>query len=502
MKQISLSPWVSIPFLLTFLFVISSTIVYSQEEKKSSPKKLLKDIDELVELIDAHPDPYTHISEEAFQAKLDDIKNSITEPLTTLEFYKKAAALVALFKDGHSAVYLPRHWMQQQRKLRGAFPYKVHLNNNNELFVLENYNNGEIPVGAKIIQINGMSVADFVNEVSPYISYETENFRNTIIDGNFEQYLYLAFGLKDQTTIEYFTSKNLTAEVNNMAYKEWKKFQKDNRAEREEKIAKGEPYDYENLGKGVGLIHIYAFSVPDFTAYKIFLSKTFKKIKKDSIHSLVIDIRGNFGGWPKVASHLFHYISDNYFKTMAKSDMKVSHAYRNSLYDRMPFLRGARPYIPHRQHYIDLNTILSEKAGTHVEEGDFFNEPPEVKNYEFEGDCYLLTNRDSYSAASCFASTFQCYQMGLIVGEKTGGTKIFRANPIPGQLMRTGLRVRMSTTKLYATCYNEEFEGVTPHVEFSPSIIELSSGMDMQLLYTQRLIRKVQRSKAEEAAKN
>jgi len=88
---------------------------------------------------------------------------------------------------------------------------------------------------------------------------------------------------------------------------------------------------------------------------------------------------------------------------------------------------------------------------------------PKDRKNEFKGDCYLLTNRDSYSAASSFASTFQCYQMGTIVGEETGGTKIFRANAIYTQLSRTAIWVRMSTTRMYTPCYSQEFEGVKAH---------------------------------------
>lgn len=52
--------------------------------------------------------------------------------------------------------------------------------------------------------------------------------------------------------------------------------QKDNREERK-KIAKGEPYDYEVLTPGIGLINIFSFSVPDMDLYNNFLNKTFKK---------------------------------------------------------------------------------------------------------------------------------------------------------------------------------------------------------------------------------
>ncbi|MFT5165390.1 MAG: C-terminal processing protease CtpA/Prc [Saprospiraceae bacterium] len=483
------------------LIFCQSTNLSAQNEKQISPKDLLKDFNNLEELFEAHPDPYTHISEKDFKTKFENVKSTLDHPHSRLEFYKKVAAIIALLKDGHSSVRFPENWFRTLRKKRGAFPYEVYLNNEDELFAIKNLNNGVMPIPSKILTINGISIDSFFKKIDPYISYEMKNFRNTIIDGDFEMYLYLAFGYTDATILTYFTSDTSTVEIKNMPYKEWKKFQKDNREEKEIKISKGEPYAYKKIDEGVGLISIYAFFAKDLTNYNLFLSKTFKNIKKDNIHSLIIDIRGNFGGWPKIASRLFHYISNSYFKTMGKSSMKISYAYRNNIFDRMPFLRNNNIFIPQRSHYIDIEAVTRDRIGSYVNEDVFFNEEPVTENFEFKGDCYLLTNRDSYSAASSFASTFQCYQMGIIIGEETGGTKIFRANAFYENLNKSGLRVSISTTKLFTTCYYQEFEGVQPTIKFTPDIFGITSDLDTQLLFAQRVIKNIQKKKATEVSK-
>jgi len=184
---------------------------------------------------------------------------------------------------------------------------------------------------------------------------------------------------------------------------------------------------------------------------------------------------------------------------MAKSELKVSEAYRDMFYDIEPRLRSENFVIPPRQHYINLDAILRNKLDTYVNDDYWFNELPKKMKYEFEGDCYLLTNRDSYSAASSFASTFQCYQLGTIIGEETGGTKIFRANAMFKKLTRSAIQIGMSTTKLYTACYNNEMEGVQPTIEYIPNIFELGTKMDTHLHFTLRLIRDVQKKKAEMA---
>lgn len=476
------------------LFCICNNL-FSQDDKSFGAKAALRDFNHIEKIIEAHPDPYTHISEEDFKAKFDELRATFDHPLTTLEFYKKVASMIALLKDGHSSAYLPRFWMQTQRTKYGAFPYEMYLTNKDELYVIKDFNNGGIPLAAKIIAINDVSVEDFLASIDPYISYELKPFRNTIIDEEFEKYLYLAFGHSDDTDITYFTTDTSTVTVKNMPYQDWKKFQKENKEERDIKIDFEEPYAYKEVAKGVGLISIYEFYARDLYSYDQFLAKTFKKIKNDSINSLVIDIRGNFGGWPKISSRLFHYISNSYFKTMARSSMKVSATYRNNLLNRNDFLRYYKSQITFRtqRHYVDMNGLMNNPLGSYIHEDQFFNEEPLVQEYEFKGDCYLLTNRDSYSAASSFASTFQCYQMGTIIGEETGGTKIFRANAIFETLTRTGINIKMSTTKNYTTCYDQELEGIKPTIYFTPTIFGLTSELDTQLLFTLSVIKQKQK---------
>lgn len=482
-------------FLLCALLLPVSN-AFGQDEKLIPSKKLLKDFKEFVGFLDAHPDPYTHIAEADFKLKLKEVEDSLNEPHSDLDFYKKVSSLVALIKDGHSSVYLPRFWMESRRKEFGCFPYELYLSNDDELFVLKDFNNGGIKPSTKINAINGISVDSFLNVIDPYISYEKKVFRNTMIDNNIDLYLYLAFGHGHDVKLKYGTEETV---IENMPFKEWKKFQKNDREEKEKRIAIGEPYSYRKVNDGVGLLSVYGFSAPNINAYNNFLTKTFRSIRKDSIHSLIIDIRGNYGGWPKIASELFHYISDGYFKTMASSNMKVSYPYKEFFYSRIPGLRqNPQISLPQRRHFVDIGAIVSKKEGTFVKEEAFFNEEPIEEANEYSGDVYVLTDRDSYSAASSFASTFQCYSMGIIIGEETGGTKIFRANPITKSLHRSGLVVRLSTTRLHTACAIEEFQGVIPHVKYSPNIFQLVTGVDTHLAYANLIIKKIRKKREEE----
>ena len=483
----------ALTLILSILFICQNAL--GQTEELIPANRLIKDFEVAVEMFEAHPDPYTYIPEEIFKQKVDSVKNTLDEPLSVIDFYKKIAYVVALIKDGHSSVQLPQTWTNTTNKAEGCFPYEMYLSTENQLYILKALKEGELKPGYKIVSIEGVSVDSFLARVDPYISYEKTAFRNTIIDDDFQTYLHLAFGRSNELSFMYYSTDTFETVVKNMPCEQRDDVQKQEKTEREELIRKGEPYAYKNLGKGIGLLNIYGFMADDLDTYNRFLHRTFKGIANDSIHSLIIDIRGNYGGWPKIASELFHYIYNGHFKTMARSDTKVSYAYKRHFYTMYPSLRENKPIFTDVTHYVDLHSILTQEEGSFIHESIAYNEKPINKPFKFNGDVYLLTNRDSYSAASSFASTFQCYNMGLIIGEETGGTKIFRGNPIYITLKRSGILVSMATSKEYTACATEDFMGVLPNVEYTPSIIQLSSEIDTQLHYAFRVIKEVRKQR-------
>jgi len=485
---------------MIIMVCIAAFTTSAQSDKLIQPKQLQKDLDVFLTVLDAHPDPYTHVSEKDFNKAVNRARKQLNEPHTELGFYKQIAQLLALVKDGHSSIYMPEFWYKNISKDRGMIPIEIHVTNDNQMYLIKKYIDLDIPIGSKIETINGMSVEDFIEEIDPYISYEQLAFRNSVIESRFEFYLYLVFGSEFELTLDYFSTESNLIKVPFMSAKDHKKFKKATREDRDKKIALGKPYEYKKLKDGIGVLELYGFYAEDVEGYEVFLYETFKEIRKDSITSLIIDIRENLGGWPKIGSYIFHSISETHFKTMAQSSMKVSKAYRKFFLEKIPLDVLTRLRYSKRRHFVDLESIMTDPIDSYVNEDIFFNEQPITKKYEFYGDTYLLTDRRSFSAASSFASTFQCYRMGYVVGEETGGTKVFRANPIGHTLPKSRLRVRMSTTLMYSTCYNDELEGVKPDVEFRPSVVDLGADFDSQLVFTMRLIKKVQkeRMKAQE----
>ncbi len=65
-----------------------------------------KDLKNLLEVIEGHPDPYTKISEEDFQKKVKAVKQNISKELDEIDFYKNLSEILASIRDGHSRYYM------------------------------------------------------------------------------------------------------------------------------------------------------------------------------------------------------------------------------------------------------------------------------------------------------------------------------------------------------------------------------------------------------------
>lgn len=182
-----------------------------------------KDLDELLFNLGAHSDPYQKKSEDKFNLLVDSIRNKLSVELDEFDLYKNLSTIISSIKDGHSSLNMPRFYMNNIRKNNGALPLEFFLTNSNELYIVDAFTDTGIPLGSKIVAIEGKSINVFIYEVSPHISYEIESFRNHKIERDIETYLYLVFKKSKDLEFTYSQTDTLTKVVQNMDYKEWKK---------------------------------------------------------------------------------------------------------------------------------------------------------------------------------------------------------------------------------------------------------------------------------------
>lgn len=481
------------------LFFCLTEIGTSQDLKLFSVRNLKKDFKEFVSIVEAHPAPYRHISEKDHKKLIKSIESQIKEDMNVIDFYNLIAPIYTSIKDGHSSIRLNFDWYKQLRKEYGVIPLKIYVDKQDKIYVISDARlDQNIPGGSEISHINGLTTQEYIEAVDPLISYELPNFRNSQIQESFNRHLLALFGPQHTTEITYMhQGEEVTQTVSHIDYDEWKDALSEGEEYKRKRIATFKPWDYKKLTDHVGYLNIFSFSIPDEEKYKFFLKKIFKDIKKDEITSLIIDVRGNTGGYPRDVSNLLHHITQRSFKTMDLSEMKVSQSYKDYFNEGSRINMYQVTIRRNNIHGIDINKLFGYQNGDVITQSQEFNEQAILENNEFAGELYLLTDKRTFSAASSLAATFKCYELGLILGEETGGTQVFHANSMYKQLKYTDLVAGMATTRLYTNCAMVEDQGVLPNIEVIPNVMHIVSGQDHVLNYALRVIKKVEKIKAE-----
>ena len=225
--------------------------------------------------------------------------------------------------------------------------------------------------------------------------------------------------------------------------------------------------------------------------FKQYCENTFGQIQKDSVQTLIIDIRENGGGDSYNGDILFNYITDKPYLQIEQADYKISKNLKQKFRQRAKRRLGHAYYIFYPLLYIhpEPRKVFSKNNGEMV---SYKIEPykPDNNSFLFKGDVYLLTSQYTFSAAVDFASAFKCYNMGTIIGEETGGLTVSFIDIIRFTLPNTNLRFGVSDKRNINACGKEDGHGVIPDFEVKQTPEDREKGIDTVLEFTKELIKK------------
>lgn len=453
-------------------------------QKKIKPRKLKKDLNVLLEAVEKHPNLYEILSKDSFDNKVAFIKNEIEQPKTVDEFYKLTASLLALFNDSYTSIHFPKGWRQKHWSQYGFFPFKVHLSDENRLYLLNHFlGENTIALTSELLSINGLNIDSFIKQIEKWIPFENLSVRNQLIERGMNLWITLHFGLQKTHTIK-LADFDRDFIVNNITPEDLENYQHPENEElrRLKKIRDGEPYEYKKLDDQIGLLSIYSFWTPKGEEHKTFLKETFRKINRDSVQSLILDIRGYTYGYLSNTPLLVHYLTDRPFKT--NIGYRLNKKYTNSL--RKISRTGMGLNFNKDPEFI--NAYLDSLYASTLQE------PIHLEN-EFSGDLFLLTDQDMNSNTVAFSSIIKCSAGGLVIGAVANSTPSYYTIPIKGELKHSKLSYQISTVEYFTSCAGLESEGVKPDITFKPSIFEMSKGVDSQLNFAKLAIKKINKRK-------
>lgn len=423
--------------------LILHVVLFGQKETPQlfEPTLIKADIDILIfKLMDVHPTFLNHYNANNFKSKIDSIKNNITNPMSSLDFFRIMQPIVAI--DGHTTLRHTGGLCPNEDS--PLFPFKVIIFNNS-LYIKENLSKNEALVKGSIIEkINGVPSEKIFRNLFRYIPGEKESYKIKKLEKDFHIYLALVYGS--------FSNFKITINKSDLKLKgaKWDAFHGSSKPKFELKF-----YDDD-----IAYIYKRMFMPPkDFLH---FMDSAFTAISEKQINYLIIDnLQG--GGLTDLADSLMSYFSDKPYSLLEKKMTKISS--------------------------LTKEFIESKKSEGHIQDSYFIQEYPKhssgSKN-RFSGSTYIITGPLSYSTATCFPAAARYYQNAFIVGEESGQPLISNGDQNQFMLPATKMFCITALSQVYMPGHNnDEVNGVFPNFIVTPTLDDLLDDKE----YTLKMIR-------------
>lgn len=211
-----------------------------------------------------------------------------------------------------------------------------------------------------------------------------------------------------------------------------------------------------------------------------FFRQSFRALSEKHVQNLVIDLRINGGGDATSSTRLTRYLIDKDFR-VADSLYAVR---RHSKYDK---------YIENSFLYRLLMDVVSRRRSDGKYHFGYFERHvfTPFKKHHFNGQVYILTGGNSFSATCLFAGALKGQKNVTIVGEETGGGYYGNTAWMIPDVTLPGTRVRFRLPRFRLVVdkrRNKDGHGVMPDVAALPTSDAILKGLDFKTAKARELI--------------
>ncbi|RYY24548.1 MAG: peptidase S41 [Chitinophagaceae bacterium] len=491
MKRIPL-----ITYLLLLVLLASSCAVQRNlvPEKKYGRSQLEKDYTLFRNVLEeSHPSLYWFVSKPEMDHYFDDGWNQLRDSLTEREFRTLLSYVVSKMRDGHTAVrYSKKYSSYLDTAQLKIFPLSVKAWADT-MVVTGNLNRSDSMLrrGTIISAINGVSVPVLIDSVFSYLSSDgnaiTGKYQAISNRGNFGAFYKNIFGLPDSLDISYYDRWNQLQIIRIPAYDPTadttdRKPPADTKKPSREENRYIAMHSARNVQVDTTLSSAF-MTVNTFSRghrLKSFFRKSFRTINRLDIKYLVIDVRTNGGGDASNSTLLTRFITDKPFK-LADSLYAITRRskYRKHI-EMQPLYWLMMQFITHRGKDGNYHFGYLER---HVFK-------PRKRNH-FNGEVYILTGGNSFSATALFAKKLQGQSNVKIIGEETGGGAYGNSAWMLPDVTLPVTGVRFSLPKFRLVMDKDAVaagRGVMPDIEVLPTVESIRRGIDPKVQVIKEII--------------
>lgn len=410
-------------------------------EKRYSLEELQEDFSRVRTAVE-NKHPMFFANEEEIYERFDRQYALLQEGMSELDFYRVLAPALAALDCGHSNVLLSESYESYLQQEGSLLPLKVTVLEQ-KLYVVESKGTVRIPAGSQIVSINDRSSREMLETI--YSSVSSDGGIKTRIDRAIQHqfpFLYhtlidrggafeVVYRLPDRTGDP---GEIRSTALQGLSFSEL-------RGEKDAIASIDVLIDMEEIRSDYGaeIYDDYALlTVGSFILkhrdFALFLEEFFLELQEKRIDTLVLDLRGNWGGTPKPAALLLAHLTSRPVR----------------------YLSGDAPFY-----------MFNYKRAREPEE------------HAFTGTVYALVDGSCFSTSAHFVSLLKQHDIATLIGEETGGSAACSDAKRRIVLPNTGLRVYYST-RVFTTAV-EGFargKGIAPDYAVGPTTEDIAQGRD------------------------
>ena len=420
----------------------------------------------------AHYDLYVHRSKADYDARFAETMATLESPLTRFELFLTLQRFTAYGSVAHARIDFPSEVYGNFRDDGGrAFPVYLRIVEG-RAYVGEDYSGSdELALGDEILSIDGEPMARWLERTAQYISADTPYIAHSLLEARFPMYLWVEVGEREHFTLQVrkhdgrsrqfripaLTSDQLAAAIEDAPEVFELDFHSREARMLTDEIAYLRPGPFYNVEDPARIWNTAAFTA--------FIDEAFGDFLDNGAKSLVIDLRNNPGGDNSFSDPMISWIADRPFRFASKFLVRSSDEAAASNQARLDASPDAVQGVSGRYAEAYRATPRGETFPFEI----VLAEPRE--GAKFEGEVYVLVNRNSYSNAVNVASIFQDYGWGEIAGEPTADFATTYGAMEHFTLPNTGFKVGFPKAYIVRPSGDERLGGVRPDVVIETPIV-------------------------------
>ena len=463
-------------------------------EKKYSREKLQQDYTLLRNILETkHPSVYWYTSKDSMDFYFDKYYHEIEDSMTEIRFgWKILAPLTQKLHCGHTSFGMSKAYNKWvDNKVFPSFPLYMKIWNDT-MVLAGNLNRKDsiLKRGMLITSINGIKPPELIGTMFGYMTEDgiSNNINYIRLSTSFPYYHRVIYGLRRQYDVTYMDSTGIEKSIRLPLYEptidtakrsKTSQYKRPGRSERKKRRQENDHTLAIDTVNNTALITLNSFSGG---ALRGFFRSSFKRIRKDDIHNVVLDIRSNGGGKINLSTLLTKYVTRQPFRIADSATVAAGSLRPYTKYIKGKFLNNLGLF------FLTRKKSDGRRHFGYWERKTFY---PKKQNH-FGGDLYILTNGPTFSASTLLCNDLKGQPHITLVGEEAGGG--WHGNNgvmIPDiTLPNTHLRVRLPLVRLVQYHHvPKDGHGVMPDIYVPPNYDALMKGVDRKMEVVMELIK-------------